>query len=196
MRHFYHLILILSLALLCRACGNRQTEITPKPQAYFRLDLPEHEYDRIDTTLPFIFDKSTHAQITLTPQSNGACWVDIDYPKENASFKFTYMPIACADSLRELIYREEKMVKFHYQKADDVEYDIIQDPESRLWGQIYHIEGKEVATPMQFWITDSCHHFLRGTLYFNFAPNNDSLEPVIQYLSEDAMRIIKSFEWK
>lgn len=194
-------ILGLFLVGLCMVCAlnscNRKKQIyTPKPLAYFRIDLPEHHYQRFDTILPFSFERATNSTVTIKPQQNGTCWMDVDYPELNATFKFTYFSIPCADSLRSLIVKEERMVKFHYQKADDVEYSIIKDPEARLWGQIYDVEGKEVATPFQVWMTDSLHHFLRGTLYFNFTPNNDSLQPVIEYLRADAMHLIETFQWK
>lgn len=185
----------LFLMLMACSCGRRQAE-TPKPVAYFRIDLPEHSYRQVDTTLPFTFEQSEAAQLSIRPQKDGSYWVDIDYPTLNATFKLTYLTVPRADSLRNKIIREEKMVKFHYQKADDVEYSVIQDPESRLWGQIYDIAGKDVATPLMFWMTDSTHQFLRSTLYFNFAPNNDSLEPVIQYLREDALHFVNTFKWK
>lgn len=185
----------LFLLLLMCSCGRRQVE-TPKPVAYFRIDLPEHNYRQVDTTLPFVFEQSEAAQLSIRPQQDGSYWVDLDYPALNATFKITYLTVPRADSLRNKIIYEEKMVKFHYQKADDVEYSVIQDPESRLWGQIYDIAGRDVATPLMFWMTDSTHQFLRTTLYFNFAPNNDSLEPVIQYLREDAMHFVNTFKWK
>lgn len=195
MKYYVVICWCLLAATCCISCRNSNKDLTPKPEAYFRIDLPEHQYEKLDTILPFSFDKSTHSEIVINPQSNGSYWIDLNYPKQNATFKFTYLPIRCADSLRNLIVREESMVKFHYQKADDVQFDIVNDPEASLWGQIYHIEGKEVATPLQFWMTDSSKHFIRATLYFNFAPNNDSLQPVIEYLCDDAMRIVKSFEW-
>lgn len=184
------------LILLLMVCSCRRQAETPKPVAYFRIDLPEHSYQQVDTTLPFVFEQSEAAQLSIRPQKDGSYWVDIDYPALNATFKITYMTVPRADSLRNKIIREEKMVKFHYQKADDVEYSVIQDPDSRLWGQIYDIAGKDVATPLMFWMTDSTHQFLRTTLYFNFAPNNDSLEPVIQYLRDDAMHFVNTFKWK
>lgn len=190
------LLLCLTTIVLCTSCFHKKEAPTPKPMGYFRIDLPEHSYRSLDTTVPFTFEMSEQADLSLKRNPDGSCWMDVDYPKFNASFKFTYFPLANADSLRNLIIKEEKMVKFHYQKADDVEYSIIQDADNHIWGQIYDIEGKEVATPFQFWMTDSASHFLRATLYFNFAPNNDSLQPVIDYLREDAMRMIGSFAWK
>ena len=168
----------------------------PKPMGYFRIDLPEHQYQLLDTTLPFTFEQSAIANTTIEPQKDNSLWMNIIYPDLHASLRFTCLNVKNADSLRKLMIMEDKMVKFHYQKADDVQYSIIQDPEAHIWGQTYEIYGKEVATPFQFWLTDSTHHFVRATLYFDSAPNNDSLQPVIQYLKEDAMHLINTFAWK
>lgn len=193
------LVMIFAWACLLFAmtsCFHKNAKEAPKPMGYFRIDLPEHHYQKMDTTLPFTFERSTYSQVAIKPQKDGACWIDVSYPSMSASFKFTYVPVPRIDSLRGLMMREENMVKFHYQKADDVEYSIVRDPQAHLWGQIYDIAGKEVATPLIFWLTDSTRHFLRGTLYFDFAPNNDSLQPVIDYLREDAMHLVSTFEWK
>ncbi|MCR4965887.1 MAG: hypothetical protein K6A41_09560 [Bacteroidales bacterium] len=189
-----YLFLFAFTTLLC-GCKPSAPE-APKPMGYLRIDLPERNYDKVDTTLPFTFEQSDKSQLSIKPQKDGNCWVDIDYPDLNATLKLTCLKITSPDSLRDLIYSEEKMVKFHYQKADDVEYSVVKDEDSHLWGQIYDIKGKEVATPFQFWLTDSTRNFVRATLYFNFTPNNDSLQPVIDYLREDAMHYINTFEWK
>jgi len=200
MNHKAHFAIVLSLwvcaLVCCISCFHKKEVAAPKPAGYFRIDLPGHSYQKMDTTLPFSFEKSIYSQVVINKQKDGTYWVDLNYPKFNATFKFTYFPLKTADSLRGLLVREDKMVKFHYQMADDVEYSIIKAPEAKLWGQIYDISGKEVATPLQFWMTDSAHNFLRATLYFNFTPNNDSLQPVIQYLRQDAMHLVNTFSWK
>lgn len=183
-------------ALAPTSCIHKDENVAPKPMGYFRIDLPKHQYQKIDTTLPFSFERSSYAQLSIKKQDNGVSWIDVTYPSLSATFKFTYISVPRLDSLRGLMLHEEKMVKFHYQKADDVEFSIIRDPEAHLWGQIYDVAGKEVATPLIFWMTDSSRHFLRGALYFDFTPNNDSLQPVIEYLREDAMRLVSTFEWK
>ena len=168
----------------------------PKPMGYFRIDLPNHQYQRIDTTLPFTYEQSMYANTTIEPQKDHSLWVNVVYPDLRASFRFTCFNVDNADSLRKLMVVEDKMVKFHYQKADDVQYSVIHDPRAHLYGQTYEIYGKEVATPFQFWLTDSVNRFVRATLYFDYTPNNDSLQPVIQYLKEDAMHLINTFAWK
>ena len=197
--HERHLLVVvvflMGLCVTVASCRHRDVP-TPKPVGYFRIDLPERQYQHTDTTLPFTFEQSDQAVLSIRNQKDGICWIDMSYPELNAAFKLTCIPVPKADSLRNLMIREEKMVKFHYQKADDVEFSVIRDPEARLWGRFYDIEGKEVATPLIFWMTDSTHYFLRGTLYFNFTPNNDSLQPVIDYLREDFMQFTNTFKWK
>lgn len=191
--------LIINLTFLCSifALSCKPKPIPePKPIGYFRLELPAHEYAILDTTLPFLFEKSTNSDVVITHPENSSTWLNVVYPDLNASFRFTIFTLKSADSLRNLMISEDRMVKFHYKKAEDVQYSIIRDTNARLWGQTYEIYGKEVATPFQFWVTDSTNHFVRAALYFDGTPNNDSLQPVIDYLKEDAMQIINTFKWK
>ena len=188
-------IIVLFLCTIIISCKPKPLP-EPKPTGYFRIDLPQHQYQTMDTTLPFRYEQSVFAQTAIEKQKDNTLWMTLTYPELKASLRFTCFEVNNADSLRKLMISEDKMVKFHYQKADDVQYSVIRDPESKLWGQTYEIFGKEVATPLQFWLTDSAHHFVRATLYFDDTPNNDSLQPVIQYLKEDAMHLINTFEWK
>jgi len=45
-------------------------------------------------------------------------------------------------------------------------------------------------------VTDTTRHFLRGALYFDTAPNEDSLGIVNQFLEKDMDHLINSFRWK
>lgn len=188
-------LITMGLCVFFSACKPRPLP-EPKPMGYFRIDLPNHQYRTLDTSLPFRYEQSVFANTTIEKQKNNTLWMTVSYPDLKASLRFTCFEVKNADSLRKLMVSEDKMVKFHYQKADDVQYSVIKDPETHLWGQTYEIYGKEVATPFQFWLTDSAHRFVRATLYFDETPNNDSLQPVIQYLKEDAMHLINTFEWR
>lgn len=191
------IVAILSLLLFfMEGCVQKEEIPSPKPFGYFRISLPEAKYQTWDSILPYTFEYSQLATITLKPHENGKYWVDLTYPQFNASLKITYFPVQ--NNLRQLIENDEKMVMFHVdrRKADDVQYSVIEDAKEHIYGQIYDIMGKEVASPFQFWITDSTHHYVRGALYFNFTPNNDSLSPVIQYLRNDLLHLVETWSWK
>ena len=88
------------------------------------------------------------------------------------------------------------MVMKHIPKASSIENKIYENPEKRIYGLTYTIAGVDAASPYQFYLTDSTKHFIRGALYFNTIPNNDSLAPVIEFLKEDINHLIETFEWK
>jgi gliding motility-associated lipoprotein GldD len=181
------------IIFIASGCLQKDQNITPKPKGYFRLAVPEHQYRKFDTLPPFTFEYAATAEVTVEPKSDNY-WITIHYPQLNASLNMTYMPVK--HSLRELMIEQEKFIEFHISqgKADDVEFSLVQD--SALFGKIYNLKGKEVATPMQFWLSDSAHNWLRASLYFNFVPNNDSLQPIIDFLHEDMLHLINTFQWR
>jgi gliding motility-associated lipoprotein GldD len=83
----------------------------------------------------------------------------------------------------------------HTIKADAINETVYTNPGHRVYGILYDIKGN-AASSLQFYLTDSVRHFLRGSLYFNVEPNKDSLAPVIAYFREDIVHLIESFEWK
>ena len=64
-----------------------------------------------------------------------------------------------------------------------------------LTGIYFKLSGN-VATANQFLISDTVNHFLRGALYFDATPNEDSLRPVNAFLEEDMKHIINTLKWK
>ena len=83
----------------------------------------------------------------------------------------------------------------HTIKAEAIDESMINRPEENVYGLLYDFRGN-TATSLQFFLTDSSDHFLRGSLYFNTPPRQDSLAPVIGFLREDVLRMIESFSWK
>lgn len=187
-------LLMSSFILLTISCTNTKQVDSPKPKGYYRIELPPHAYQQLDTVFPFCFPYSKYATYQFKQQPNGDYWIYINYKRFNADLNITYA--ALNKDLRERIIEEDRIVSFHYKVADDVEFSIISDAASNIFGQIYDIKGMKVATPISFWLTDSSNHYLRGALYFNNPPNNDSLQPVIEYIREDILEMINGFEWK
>jgi len=62
-------------------------------------------------------------------------------------------------------------------------------------GMYFKVEGN-AATSRQFYVTDSLRHFLRGALYFDTAPNSDSLSIVNDFLETDMRHLIETLRWK
>jgi gliding motility-associated lipoprotein GldD len=60
---------------------------------------------------------------------------------------------------------------------------------------VFELSG-QVPTQIQFYVTDSTKHFIRGALYFETASKNDSLLPVIKYIGNDIVKMLKTLKFK
>jgi gliding motility-associated lipoprotein GldD len=189
-------ILLVALALLAVAFScDRQLNPLPKPRGYFRIDLPEKAYVKVDTIEKYSFECPQYALITPDPYSpDEKNWVNVEMPQFKGSIHLTHKPVD--GNLGEYLEDVHTMVTKHLQKANGVRDSLIFNEEHDVYGLFIEMDGKGVATPMQFYLTDSTRNFVRGALYFNFKPDNDSMQPVINFIREDIDHLINTFEWK
>lgn len=189
MRNLLLTLIALSVLIAC------EQSYTPKPRGYFRIDLPEKNYTRFDSTYPYSFEYPVYATISPdTRPSSEDYWMNLDFPDFNGQIHISYKPVQ--DNLIEYLENTRTFVIKHIPKAEAINDTLIYRPESRVFGLIYYIEGSVAASPCQFFVTDSTSHFLRGALYFNISPNNDSLEPVIRFIEQDIKHLVSTFKWK
>jgi gliding motility-associated lipoprotein GldD len=180
--------------------GCREVPV-PKPKGYFRIDLPEKEYIVFKDTirqngyLPLSFEYPVYGTISFDENVNPEPgWFNVDFPPYKARIYLTYKRIN--NDLEELMEQTYQMnVKNHISKADAISEQVFSNPENRVYGILYDLKGN-TATAVQFFVTDSVHHFFRGSLYFLSEPNPDSLAPVNQFFREDIVHMIETLKWK
>lgn len=171
---------------------------SPKPRAYPRIDFPEHRYQLYDPdTCPFQFEMPSYAEIQ--PYEFGKaepCWQTVHFRPFDAQLHLSYKPVAgdkerlykMAEDARSFVYR-------HTVKAQTVDEAMIRSEEQSVYG-IFYTLGGETASAVQFFVTDSSRHYLRGALYFKARTNRDSLAPVIDFLEKDIRKIVRSLRWQ
>ncbi len=183
--------LTICISFLLTGCGKSSI---PRPYGYFRVDLPKHAYRTIDTLgLPYRFDLPKNAILISRATPSEKYWVDIYYPKLNASIYCSFKPVK--GNLIDLLEETRKIVYKHSVRADGIGEKVFEHPEKNVHGILYDLAGN-TASSVQFVLTDSTQHFFRGALYFNNVPNKDSIAPMSNYIREDVVRIMESFEWK
>ena len=183
--------LVLASLMLMLSCGS---DPIPKPTAYYRIDLPEKEYKRIDSIpFPFSFEMAEYAKVNLKRTMKEPEFMNIDFPRYGARLHLSYKAIDT--NANQLLADARSLVYKHVVKAQDIQENLIVNPEERVYGTYYEIAGN-AASGAQFYLTDSTNHFLRGALYFSVEPNYDSLAPVQNFLKEDIERMIETFSWE
>ena len=166
----------------------------PKPRGYFRISFQEKSYRTMDSAaLPYRFDIPRYSKIM--PDNDRLAepfWVNLKIPAHKAELNLSYKKVE--NNLAKLIEDSRTLAYKHSIKADAINERIFLNPEKKVYGTIYMIEGN-TASPLQFYLTDSTYHFLRGALYIREVPNIDSLRPVIDFLTPDVIRLIETTEW-
>ncbi len=190
---------------------------TSKRTGYFKIDLPEKKYVQFDQPgFPYKFEYPVYASIMhdsayfeATPDN--PYWINIDFPMFKGKIFISYKtiggrsvykiktPSGYKDSIGVNSY--ENMVNDSYKlsykndiKAYSINDSVMHTP-NHVTGIFFSLAGN-VATSKQFFLSDSTMHFLRGALYFDATPNEDSLKPVNDYLQQDMMHIINTVQWR
>lgn len=194
---FLLLILFVSIIALVGCHG----DYTPKPKAYPRVLFPERKYEMYDAPgCPFKFEKPTYATVVKDTTFFGAklraedCWMNIYFNSLNGVINLTYKDINDTMSLEKLIEDAHKMAFKHTKKANFID-EIVINNANGVGGVLYDLGG-DAASNVQFFLTDSNKHFIRGALYFYNTPNSDSMAPVLSFVKADMNEMLRSFEWK
>ena len=193
-------------------------DFTIKKEGYAKIDFPEKQYTKFEQNgFPYSFEYPVYGYISKGPgltedDQQNPYSLNIDFPDFKGKIFISYKDLtgystykvktpsgAYTDSLGKNDFM--KMVDDAYRlaykneiKAQSITDSVMHTPNG-LTGIYFELAGN-VATANQFFLSDTTRHFLRGALYFDATPNEDSLKPVNRFLKEDMLHIINSLHWK
>ena len=208
-------ILAAFLFILLVSCNS---DYTPKPTGYFKVDLPKHQYRVFDKPgFPYSFEYPVYGDIIsdtsfFEEKPENPYWLNINFPQFNGKIYISYNIIGGRtiykvkarngeyvdssgfNSFDRLLEGSYNLTYKHTYKASSIEDSAFVTPNG-ISG-IYFRIGGNAATANQFLVSDSVKHFLRGALYFDATPNADSLSVVNNFLKDDMKHLINTFRWK
>lgn len=177
------------IVLLCMLSCN--SDYTPKPRGFCRIDFPLKETVSSNTSgYPFFFQHPTYCQLVFDIQN--ASWFDLNFKDFKGTLHMSYMTIE--KNLHEYTEDSRNLAYKHAQKAEAITEQRFINDSLKVFGMVYTFQGA-TATPMQFYLSDSTTHFVRGALYFDTALN-DSILPICNFVKQDVYQLIESWEWQ
>jgi gliding motility-associated lipoprotein GldD len=186
------LLRLWGLSLLLAGCN----EYTPKKYGYPKISYPEKSYESFSSSCPFEFQKATYALVEKdTHELAEPCWYNVRFPKFEATLYLSYKHFDTPASLDTLSEQAYRLAMKHNVKADLINETEILDTARGYYGVLYDLHG-EAATPFNFYLTDEKNHYIRGSFYFDNVTNSDSILPIYNWLKEDVMHLIRTFEWQ
>ena len=189
-------LMLTFLPILMLSISSCSQDYSPKPPGYHRIEIPETSYIKYESYCPFSFDMSKSAEIKIE-RSNGDefCWFDVYYPSLKAEFNLSYKNLNSIQDLQKFSEDTYRLTYKHSYKASSISEAVINLKAQHTWGLLYEVAGN-AASPFQFYLTDSNLHFVRGSVYFNCEPNVDSLAPAIDFMKQELLQMINSWNWK
>jgi len=170
----------------------------PKPNGYFKIEFPAKRYILFNEQgFPYSFEYPVYAKIIRDTSFFGDSpenpwWINIEFPQFNGRVYISYKVIG-KYKLDKLLNDAFNLTNKQSVKASYINDSLINTP-LNVHGMFFKVSG-DVATANQFFLTDSTKNFLRGALYFDTTPNQDSLKPVNDFLVQDLMHLINTFHW-
>ena len=209
-----HLKILIFFLLAASACNSTYTS---RPKGYFKIDFPERKYVKFEREgFPYSFEYPAYANIVkdstyFDKSPDNPYWVNVDFPTFHGKIFISYKTIGgqsvykiktangYRDSLglntfQNLLNDSYKLTFKNDIKAYSIEDSVMLTP-NHIQGIFFRVGGS-VATAKQFLLSDSVKHFLRGALYFDATPNEDSLAPVNAFLQEDLKHLINTLHWR
>jgi gliding motility-associated lipoprotein GldD len=196
---FKKTVALMLLIFISASFGCREIAV-PKPRGHFRIDMPQRQYVQFNDQneknikIPLSFEYPVYGRVTYPLQKGSdPGWFNIEFPFYKARIYLTYKKVNNdLDSLLEQSYNLN--VKNHVSKADAIKEQVFSNRQNKVYGILYDLKGN-TASAVEFYVTDSVNHYLRGSLYFSSEPNADSLAPVIDFFREDIMHLIETLKW-
>ena len=161
------------------------TDYTPKPKAFIKLDFPEKVYEKLDVDCPFIFEFPVYSKLL---KKENSCSMDLTFPMQNGVLYISHFTLddnlmSHTDQSRKLAYKHKV-----------IGVGSISNSSLTAHGMFYDFDQTS-AKAAQFHLTDSINHFFFGALYFN-TEVCDSILPINIFLKEDILHLIETFRWK
>ena len=178
--------IIVGMVTLLTSCRN---ESTPRPTGYFRIDSYPAQYSPVQLgNISLHINDSAKRIIPEATTDKGVHWLNIVYPRYNATLYLSYIPLE--ENLDRLMGESIELVYRQNVNTEQVEAIAYEDYDAHLYATLFTLSA-ESATPIQFIATDSTQYLLRGALYYDNPVKSDSVAPSLQYLEEDIMHLIE-----
>ncbi|MEO9052742.1 MAG: hypothetical protein ABI280_13160 [Ginsengibacter sp.] len=210
-----YVFFVLLFIILIASCNS---DYTSKKEGYFKINFPEKSYILFnDSAFPYTFEYPVYAKVMKDSSffdagSTSSFSINIVFPNFNGTIFISYKNIGGTSvyklknsdgTYRDSIGKNDfnKLINDSYTLTykNDIKAYSIQDSvihtANNVSGIFFKLLGN-VATANQFFLSDTTSHFLRGALYFDATPNEDSLLPVNVFLQKDMKHLINTLKWR
>lgn len=189
---FTHKILFLfSLFLFHFSCD--ETNYLPREKGFLRLEFEKPTYDTFSSEaskLNFIFNNAYSSFEIVSDEK-----IVLKYKDIKIDLVLSDVELENLSSFEESIRNFYVFLEPHRKKSNQISIKEFTSVDNKRFAKVFEMRGP-VASPLQFYVTDSINHFLFGSMNVMVKSNYDSIYPSIMYVKNDIFSIIESVNWE
>ena len=170
--------------------GCEERNYVPKPPTYLKINLPERSYSIYKDECNFSFNKPNYFKVKSVERNS--CNKDIILDGLNGTLHLSVIDMDTTIGM--YVNHANDKVGEHKIKASAILDSTIIRQEDRVFGTFFELQGN-VASPFQFYVTDSTDRFFSGVVYFNTRPNYDSIKPTLDFVRKDLIEFMNTVKW-
>lgn len=169
-------------------------DYAPKPDGYYRIELPDRHFVTVDDGGVFCFDRADNAVLHRQEATADKELFSLWYDDFGTTITGSYVRMTKAD-LPRLAAATDRLLEIHARRADGISRHEYANPDYQVYGTLYRLYGK-VPAPFLFVLTDSVNRYLTGELLLPADADHEQLAVVIERMEEDIHVLMESFRWK
>lgn len=191
MKFLHKILFLFGLLLFHFSCD--ETSYLPREKAFLRLEFEKPMYDTFSSEfskLNFIFNNAYASFEIVSDKKTVLRYKDIkidivliDIQLENTS------------SIEESLQNFYMFLEPHRKKSNQISVKEFVSADNKRFAKVFEMRGP-VASPLQFYVTDSINNFLFGSMNLTEKSDYDSIYPSIMYVKNDIFSIIESVNWE
>jgi gliding motility-associated lipoprotein GldD len=189
---FLHKILFLfGLLLFHFSCD--ETSYLPREKAFLRLEFEKPMYGTFSSEsskLNFIYNNASASFEIISEEKTVLRYkhIKIDIVLSNIQLENT-------SSFEESLQNFYMFLEPHRKKSNQISVKEFISADNKRFAKVFEMRGP-VASPLQFYVTDSINNFLFGSMNLIQKSDYDSIYPSVMYVKNDIFSIIESVNWE
>ncbi|PWH85745.1 gliding motility lipoprotein GldD [Brumimicrobium oceani] len=172
------------------SCNNQQNYV-PKPSTFLELKFPERTYENYTDNCGYTYNKPSYFKVQNVKGSS--CNRDVELSSLNGTLHLSRIDMDTSLAVY-VNYAIDKVGEHKVKATAILDTSFIRN-EARVFGTFFELQGN-VASPFQFYVTDSTSRFISGVVYFNTLPNYDSIKPTLDFVKHDLYEFVNTLEWR
>ena len=190
MKFSYKILFLFGLFLFHFSCD--ESNYLPREKGFLRLEFEKPTYNTFSdesSALNFIYNDAYSSFEIVSDEK-----IALRYKEIKISIVLSDVKLENISSFEESIQNFYMFLEPHRKKSNQISIKEFTSADNKRFAKVIEMRG-QVASPLQFYVTDSINHFLFGSMNIMEKSDYDSIYPSVMYVKNDIFSIIESVNW-